>query len=73
MIYMKCPRCGKTLPPGDEVCPYCGYEVNVENLVKQAFPEGTSGDDESSMSNHTAGILIALIIVAMIILYLIIR
>ena len=54
---MLCPQCGKQMPPGAEECPYCGYEINVENLVRQSFPEGED-DDNSGISAHMAGIII---------------
>ena len=60
---MLCPQCGKQMPPGAEECPYCGYEINVENLVRQSFPEGED-DDNSGISAHMAGIIIVIIIIA---------
>lgn len=70
---MKCPRCGKQLPPGAEECPYCGYEINVESLLKQSFPEGAE-DDSESISSNKAGILIAAIIVVVAVIgYMVMR
>ena len=64
---MRCPRCGKQMPPGADSCPYCGYEINLENLMKHAFPAGEDGDSPGSLSPRTLTIITAIVIIGAIV------
>jgi hypothetical protein len=59
---MLCPRCQKQLPPSNDECPFCGYKINVESLLKNAFPDCEDGKGLNSLNGRTSGILIILII-----------
>ncbi|ERT62301.1 MULTISPECIES: zinc-ribbon domain-containing protein [Megasphaera] len=52
---MKCPRCGKPVPPGAKTCPYCGAPLP---------PPGSRKEEEMpSVSAKTTGIGVAVVIV----------
>lgn len=69
---MKCPKCGRMMPPGADECPFCGFKVDVESLVERAFPE-TPDDGTNIISNKMAGVLIVVIIVALIAIFMLIK